>query len=586
MSRLLDRIKILWAIYRPVRGLFAVYVFAVLVGALVEGLTLMAIVPLIGTEVGRISEFFDSMLELLGLSSSDQNLIILVGILVVLRAFTKYASTLLAGLMVRREAVRLQVDLFRAYLGADWEVVVGVPQGEIQHLLGGQTQRAADFLGQSVQLVEALVFVVGLTAAALVVSPDDTLLAIGLIGVTGLAVTAISNRIQRHAEAVLKETKSQSNLLMQFARGSTVLRSFGVTEYAVGQVEERASRREKMNYRSERAAALAVALPDLLFVLALLGVVAVSFSSGEGVAEVTAVIALLYRIANYLKRLSGLTALRERIPDLRDVHRMQKLFTEGSSGRTARLVDQTLEAGSIELRDISHRFSGADHVALKGVTNSIQPGEFIGLVGSSGSGKSTLVHVVVGLIDPSSGSVRVGAGRTVKDRLIAFVPQTPFVLRGTVAENIRWFRDIDDASVRRAAEESGLSGVLDRLPNGLESEVAQEGLTLSGGERQRLALARALAGSPRVLVMDEAMSALDSESEEMIQETLDALRGSVTILSVAHRLSTVMSADRVWVMESGRLIEDAPPTELLAQADSRFGRLGRLQGLGAITREE
>lgn len=581
MGIVIRRAKILWSLYKPVRGFLCGYVAAVFVGAVLEGLTLMAIVPLVGADTGRVSGIFDSLLDLLGLSSDDRGLIVLVGVLVVLRAVTRYVTTLLAGLMVRREAVRLQVDLFTSYMQVEWDVVVELPKGELQMLLAGQTQRAADFLGRFVQLIEGAIFVVGLTAASFVVSPDDTFLAVVLIGVTGLIVTAISSRIQRYAEAALKEGKSQWTALLQFAHGSSVLRAFGVSLQAVERIESQAEERERLTFRAERAGALAVALPDLLFVLALLSVMAVSFDSQEGVAEVTAVIALLYRISQYLKRFSGLSALRERLPDVRDVHSRSLQFQERRSSLRASSVDTSLPAGAIVLDDVYHRYRGASDAAVDSVTASIDEGQHIGIVGSSGSGKSTLAHIIVGLIEPTAGVVRVGGEHGLsRSDVVAFVPQTPFVLRGSVAENISWFRDVDEQVLERAAERAGLAPVLARLPDGIRSEVAQEGLTLSGGERQRIALARALVGDPRVLLLDEATSALDSESEQLIQRTLDGLHGTVTIVSVAHRLSTVMSADRVWVMEAGELTEDASPAALLKQRGSRFAQLGALQGFG------
>jgi ABC-type multidrug transport system fused ATPase/permease subunit len=579
VNRSLERLKILWVIYRPVRGLFALYLLAVLVGALLEGLTLMAIVPLIGGDQGRISDFFDAFIEMFGLRSTDQNLIFLVGGLVVLRAATRYASTLLSGLMVRREAVQLQVDLFRAYLGVDWETVVALPIGELQLLLGSQTQRAADFLGRLILLIEGAIFVVGLTAAAMFVSPNDTLLAVALIGVTGVVVTLLGTRIRRHAEGALRESKSQSTALLQFARGASVLRAFGVSGHAVHIIEEQARKREALTFRSERAAALAVALPDLLFVLALLVVVGVSFEGGSGIAEVTAVIALLYRISQYVKRFGGLTAVQERLPDLRDVYRSQNLVAARTVGDPDARIDSSMEPGAVLVDNVSHTYASAARPAIAYVDVAVRPGEFIGVVGSSGSGKSTLAHILVGLIDPTSGMVRVGGEPDEERDLIAFVPQVPFVLQASVLENIRWFRPIEESQLLKAAEMAGLKPVLDRLPLGIRTEVAQEGLTISGGERQRLALARALAGSPRVLILDEATSALDSESERAIQATLRALQGSVTIIAVAHRLSTVLSADRIWVMEDGRIIEEGPPAQLLADERSRFARLGSLQGL-------
>lgn len=584
MRTTLRRTRILWELYKPVRPLLFLYLASVLLGASVEGLTLLAIVPLFGGDSGRVVDMFESMLGAVGLDPTDQSLLALVGCLVVARALVKFLSTLLAGLMVRRQAVRLQVSLFRSYLEVEWDMAVNLTHGEVQLMLTGQSKRSADFLGQLVLLLESVVFVVGLTAAAVVVSPADTALALALIGSTGVIVMVIGNRVQSHAEGALQQSKAQASALIQFARGLPALRTFGVVRQAVAVVEDQAKAREALTFRSQRAAAFAVALPDLMFVLALLAVISVSFDSGEGLPAVTAIIALLYRISQYMKRFAGLSALQERLPDVRDVHRNQQLLKLRRGFDQSDLVDRDLVSGAIIAEDVSFRYRGTERWALEAVTLTVEPGEFIGLVGPSGGGKSTLAHLLVGLMAPSAGIVRVGSRGRSEVGLVGFVPQTPFIIEGTVADNIRWLRDIDDDAVVDAASRAGLEPVLERLPAGLDSNVAQEGLTLSGGERQRLALARALAGSPAVLVLDEATSALDSESEKLIQSSLESLRGDVTVVSVAHRLSTVMTADRIWVMEGGRVVENARPSVLLSQPESRFARLGALQGLSGNDR--
>lgn len=573
------RLRILWELYSPVRLLLISYVVVVILGVMVEGMALAAIVPLIEAGEGGIGGFYGRLIDIVGLdASSDVSLVIVVGGLFVLRAITQYGSKLLAGTMVRRQTVRLQVDLFRSYLALRWETALRISQGEVNLLLTTQTQKAAQFLRKSVTLLEGAIYSVGLTAVAVLVSPENTLIAVGLIGASAIGVTIIATRIRQYADQVLTATKSQAGVLLQYARGVQMLRAFTVTDNAVRDVEDLAVERERLLYRSERVKALASVLPDLVFVLALLAVVALAFRAGDGLAEVGAIVALLFRVSQYLKRFSDLAALSELVPAVKDIHHHQRLFAKNVSQRLEATAGPELVPGEVVLDSLRFRYDTADGVAVDGITNRIASGEFIGVVGSSGSGKSTLISLIVGLLEPQEGRVRVGLSRTSMRRL-AYVPQSPFVLKGSIASNVRWFRDIPDQRVAEACEDAGLGDLLRRLPEGVHTEVEQEGLTLSGGERQRLAMARALAGDPEILVLDEATSALDSESEAAIQRALDEMHGSVTVIAVAHRLSTVLSADRIWVLENGRITEDAPASELLRTEGSRFAALGSLQGL-------
>lgn len=574
------RLRILWDLYRPVRLLLGCYVVAVIVGVVLEGLALAAIAPLIEGGSGEgIEGFYGRIIERVGLDpESTTSLVLVVGGLFVLRAVTQYVSKMVAGTMVRRQAVRLQVDLFRRYLGLRWETALQLSQGEVNLLLGEQVAKTAQFLRKSVTLLEGALYAVGLTIVAVLVSPENTLVAVGLIGSSALAVTVIAGRIRRYSDQVLVATKSQAGLVLQYARGLQVFRAFGVEETAVREVEQFAVERERLLYRSERVKALATVLPDLVFVVALLAVVGLALQDGEGLAEIGAIVALLFRVSQYLKRFSELATLSEMVPAVRDVHKHLELFKRWRSRPIDDSIDTTLSPGTVRLSGVRFRYERAPRPAVDGVSKHVSEGEFIGIVGSSGGGKSTLVSLVVGLLEPQEGALQLGLSPSPVRRL-AYVPQTPFLLRGTIASNVRWFRDISDDRVVEACRHAGLDGLLQRLPDGIHARVEQEGLSLSGGERQRISLARALAGDPQILILDEATSALDSESEAAIQKALDEMHGSVTVIAVAHRLSTVTSADRIWVVEDGRIVEDGPSTELLREAGSRFAVLAALQGL-------
>ncbi len=220
--------------------------------------------------------------------------------------------------------------------------------------------------------------------------------------------------------------------------------------------------------------------------------------------------------------------------------------------------------------------------ALHALNFTVEPGQVIGITGASGAGKSTLVDVVVGLVPPPLREafvdeipleeVSLGDWR----RSIGYVGQETLLLNGTVASNIAWGHDSSVTEIEAAARMANAHGFISDLPAGYATEIGDRGTRLSGGQRQRLGLARALIGNKRLLILDEATSALDSESEHEIMAALRVLRGRVTVLMVAHRLSTLYEADTIMMLDQGRLIEAGSWRELI-ENDGAFAKLWHLQ---------
>ena len=221
--------------------------------------------------------------------------------------------------------------------------------------------------------------------------------------------------------------------------------------------------------------------------------------------------------------------------------------------------------------------------AVDGVSLSVRAGEKVAIVGPSGAGKSTLFHLLLRFYDPASGTISVDGvpiksadPREVRAR-IALVPQDSVVFAATARENIRFGRpDASDAEVERAADLAHATEFLRRLPDGFETQLGERGVTLSGGQRQRIAIARAILRDAPLLLLDEATSALDAESETLVQTALEELMRHRTTLVIAHRLATVLSCDRIMVMDQGRIVEQGTHASLVA-ANGLYARLARLQ---------
>jgi ATP-binding cassette subfamily B protein len=244
--------------------------------------------------------------------------------------------------------------------------------------------------------------------------------------------------------------------------------------------------------------------------------------------------------------------------------------------------------GEVVFDQVSFRYpTRQDAPVLREVTFHVRPGEKVAIVGPSGAGKSTIFHLLLRFYDPLSGTISFDGVRLAEAdppalrQRIALVPQDAVIFATTARENIRFGRpDASDQEVERAAEIALAAEFVERMPERYDTPVGERGITLSGGQRQRIAIARAVLRDAPLLLLDEATSALDAESETLVRTALERLMQRRTTLVIAHRLATVLTCDRILVMDEGRLVEQGTHTSLVEQ-DGLYARLAKLQFEGA-----
>jgi ATP-binding cassette subfamily B protein len=239
--------------------------------------------------------------------------------------------------------------------------------------------------------------------------------------------------------------------------------------------------------------------------------------------------------------------------------------------------------GRVTFDNVTFAYDGVRQI-LRGISFDVQPGELIGLVGPSGGGKSTVVSLIARFYDVSGGAIRVD-GVNVRDletghyrEQLGMVLQDPYLFHGTVLDNIRYgMPGASLGAVVEAAKAANAHDFICKLGQGYDTVVGERGHTLSGGERQRISIARAILHDPRILILDEATSSVDTETEHQIQEALDRLIAGRTVFAIAHRLSTLRRASRLFVISQGRLAESGTHRELLGKTDGIYRRLYEMQ---------
>jgi subfamily B ATP-binding cassette protein MsbA len=373
---------------------------------------------------------------------------------------------------------------------------------------------------------------------------------------------------------------SMTRVSEEAVSGNRVVKIFGGGDYEYRRFAEAAALNRRMQIRLGRISGINSMVVELIAAAALSLIVYYAvgkFSAGEFAAFIGAVLMLISPV-------KSLTNLNEDIQvglaAAQSVFGLIDTVPERDTG------NQQLPRvrGELELRDVTLRYDNAKREALSGINLTIRPGEKVALVGKSGGGKTSLVNLLPRFYEMQQGEILLD-GTNVRELTLenlrsqfALVSQDVTLFNDTVFNNIAYgtLRGADEAAVIAAAEAAHAWDFIQQLPQGLQSEIGDRGVRLSGGQRQRLAIARAILKDAPILLLDEATSALDTESERHVQAALDRLMQGRTTLIIAHRLSTIENADRILVMDNGKIVEMGAHVELLAK-DGTYAALYRRQ---------
>lgn len=533
---------------------------------------------LIGIAIDVVVRQEDSFIAALGIESAESQMVLL-GVLTFLiwagESLFQYFHLVLWRNLAQDVQHGLRMDAYRHLQRLDMAYFEDRSSGNLVAILNDDVNQLERFLdGGANDLIQVATTIIAVGGVFIAISPLLALLSFTPIPVIVLGAFYFQRRAQPLYAQVRDKVGALSSRLANNIAGMTTIKSF-VTENLEAQRVEQESR--DYVHANRRAIAVSSAFIPLIRMAILAGFLATFIVGGwltlQGELHVGAYGVLVFLTQRLLWPLTGLAqtadlyeramASSRRILDLIEapVH-----ISDGNKH-----IQTANVRGAIEFQQVSFDY-GNQVPVLNTLSLTIQAGETVAFVGQTGSGKSTLVKLLLRLYTPSSGQVSLD-GDDIQQlqldelrRSIGLVSQDVFLFQGSIAENIAYGTpDATAEDIVAAAEAAEAMEFIQRLPAGLETVVGERGQKLSGGQRQRLAIARAILKNPPVLVLDEATSAVDNETEAAIQRSLARISKARTTLIIAHRLSTIVDADRIYVLDQGHIAESGTHTELLAK---------------------
>jgi ATP-binding cassette subfamily B protein len=540
-------------------GALLVFVVLALLAGFMEAGVLLVVVAIAASlaEGGDAVEVSFGPID--GSLGTGEGVLLGLGLTAALIGFSIPAAWLEARIAARYLA-GVRRRLFRALTAASWEAQSAVDEAKLHDLTGIGAFRAGGLIVFATTMATNALGLLALMLAALVLDPLTAGALLVVVAVLALVFRPIINSVRQRSKTHVDHHAGYVQRLSDAFGVLVETRVFGVRDEAAARVDEENSRTadayRQMMFRGRVIPSLYLGATAGLL---LIGLLVASIQDDLAMAEVGAIVLFLLRALRYSQQVqAGWQSVMEQVPYVERIDAVLEQWAPAPGEFGDRHLTRV---GDVEFRDAGYTYP-TGQVGIEHLTVTIRPGEIVGLEGPSGSGKSTIAQLILGLRRPTAGQLLIdGVPATEFEERswyarFAYVPQEAHLIRGDIKDNVRFLRpEVSDEAVAVALDAAGIAGDLLHWTTGSGHQVGSGGRELSGGQRQRIAIARALAGSPDVLVLDEPTAALDRHSEEIVRNTIASLRGKITVVLVAHRESTLEVCDRIITVDRHRAQE-------------------------------
>lgn len=568
---------------RDRRGFMTILLLSIAV-SLTGGISIVMLVPMLGlleVSTGAVSALNLLMLPLQGLSPTIQ-IVAMIGVyfvLVVLKAYLGWSLKIRQSEFLEEYSLNLRQELYHTVSTSKWEHLAAGKQTDTIDLFTAQCSQVSQGVSMIIALLSSIVTAFVSLGIALWLSLPVTILVLIFGCGFALVFRHLMKESKHYGDEMIRINRAMYSELYSQLCSIKEVRSYGVQKEHADFFSEisHSSKDAKLKYMRQQA------FPSMLYSIAAAGMIAVIFLVCVLVFEMDTarLMVLVYVFTRLWPVFSGfinkIMTIQTTIPAYEKLTEALRTLSVEKSGR-AQMVPIQFEK-EIEFRNVCFAYQGSGEPVLHDVNFTLKKGSITALMGRSGAGKTTIADLLLGFLEPTSGEILIDGLALTGNNLpgwqaLGYIPQEPLILNASVRENLQRFHpEATQEQMIEALRKAQIFTVVEQLPMGLDTVLGDGGIRLSGGERQRIVLARVLLGDPRLIVMDEATSAMDYESEAAIRKAIQKLSDQVTVLIIAHRLATVRTAKYGLVLENGTIVEKGELKQLISTSDGYLNNL-------------
>jgi subfamily B ATP-binding cassette protein MsbA len=564
-------------------------VLTIIVG-FADGLGISMLLPLLQSLDLNESTSQDNLLfeltDFLGVTGSLTGILGFMFIVFLAKAGLKFATGYYQSNLYRELFRYLKIHFYDALLKVDYQYFTKRNAGYFITIMQGHTNKLIRSFNYFVLLITSIVMTFSYLLMAAIISWQVSLMAVALGSIILGLMTFVNRYVKKISRKISNEETKMNQIAIQALYSFKYIISTASYKPIQNQYNKSIEKLTGLQFKNQLANAFTGSLQELLSVTLLISMILIEVVVlGYPIGAVFVVLLLFYRGVN---QLMGIQKNWQTLIENQGF--IESVDTEFDSLRKFKTHQgeqknlPSLNQGTLSLEKLSFHYEDDEKPVLKDLEISIKPNTTVAFVGTSGAGKTTLVDIITGLLKPQQGSVKLNHIHleTVENDIwrskIGYVAQDLTVFDDTIENNISLFDDnATKEQIQEAAKMASAFDFITDMPRGFKTRIGDKGVRLSGGQKQRLFIARELYKKPDLLILDEATSALDSGSEKSIQESIDKLKGKITVIIIAHRLSTIKNADKIFVLDKGRIIESGTYEELVLIESSQFARMVELQ---------